>query len=240
LDLNLTQETPLRLSGFPGVELHGESHDVDRTVSSTLLRRCYQVHARLYELTVDGSSRRDTEAVAPRFFDSFAVVDPGEAEPLPPPVVVAPPPPKDGVAGLQLAVPEGWRSNYNRFLGVWDLTKPPPTPRSDPEDVRIEPCPANARTPADYASRLKQNDFLNVEVPGWVEVGEREDLPDGFVFKGIVKKYPNPKTPPVLGLLAVREIGGLKVRCFSANLRTETSRDVILEMFKAASFAPPK
>jgi hypothetical protein len=156
-------------------------------------------------------------------------------------VTIAAGPPKDGVAGLQLSVPSGWKADYNKFLGGvggWVVTKPPPTARSEEEVVRIEECPAEARTAADYAAHLKDKEFLNVDLPGWVEVGDKEELPEGFVFKGVVKKFPNPKTPPILGVVAVREINGLKVRCFSANLRSEESREETLKMFKAAKFGP--
>jgi hypothetical protein len=149
-------------------------------------------------------------------------------------------PPKGGLAELQLAVPGGWQANYNKFLSAWTVTKPPPTPRSDAELLRIEECPADARTAADYAARLKEKDFLFVDLPGWVEVGKKEELPDGFVIKGVVYKPSNPKSPPTLGLVVVREVAGLKVRCFSANLRGEKSRDEVLEMFKGATFGPAK
>jgi len=161
--------------------------------------------------------------------------------------LVTPPagPPKDGLAGLQLTVPEGWTAKYNIFLGAWVLQKPPPTPRSSPEELRIEECPADARTPADYAENLKKKDFLFVDLPGFVEVGDKEDLPDGFVIKGVVKKFTDPKTPPILGFVAVRDIGGLKVRCYSVNVRTskdrpEGAREDLLKMFKDATFGPPK
>jgi hypothetical protein len=152
-------------------------------------------------------------------------------------------PPKGGLAELQLTAPAGWEARYNKFqggVGGWAVTKPPPTALSEAEQVRVEECPADARSPADYAAHLKDKDFLNVDLPGWVEVGPKEDLPDGFVFKGVVKKYAEKKTPPVLGLLVVRDIAGLKVRCFSANLRGEKSRDEALEIFKAATFGPAK
>ncbi|HKI30944.1 MAG TPA: hypothetical protein VKA46_03705 [Gemmataceae bacterium] len=149
-------------------------------------------------------------------------------------------PPKDGLASLQLAVPDGWKADYNKFLNVWEVTKPPPTARSEGQILRIEECPDDARTPADYAAHLKEKDFLNVDVPAWVEVGEKADLADGFVIQGVVKKYPDPKTPPILSLLVVRDIDGLKVRCFSANLRDEQSRNQLLEMFKGVGFGPPK
>jgi hypothetical protein len=159
--------------------------------------------------------------------------------------VVTPPtgPPKGGVAELQLKVPAGWDARYNKYLGGvggWIVTKPPPTARSEGEEARIEECPADTRTPSDYAAHLKEKDFLNVDLPGWVEVGQAEDLPDGFVIKGAVKKYPDKKTPPLLGVVAVRDLGGLKVRCFSAGLRSEKSRDELLEMFKGATFGPAK
>ena len=105
-------------------------------------------------------------------------------------------------------------------------------------------CPEDVRTASVYAENLKKKDFLNVDVPGWLEIGDKGDLPDGFYFKGVVKKF-GAATPPIVGLVAVREIGGLKVRCYSANLRTtkenpEGSREELLQMFRAAKFGPPK
>ncbi len=158
-------------------------------------------------------------------------------------VTVSPGPPKGGLAELQLTAPRGWEANYNKFLGGeggWEIKKAPPTPRSEGEEIRIEPCPKDALTPADYAAHLKEKDWLNVDVAAWVEIGAREDLPDGFVIKGVVKKFPLPKTPPTLGFVAVREIGGMKVRCYSSNLRGPDSLNEALEMFKAANFATPK
>ncbi len=158
-------------------------------------------------------------------------------------VTVSPGPPKGGLAELQLIPPRGWEANYNKFLGGeggWELKKAPPTPRSDGEDIRIEPCPKDALTPADYAAHLKEKDWLNVDVPGFIEVGAKEDLPDGFVIKGVVKKFPNPKTPPILGLVVVRDVGGVKVRCYSANLRGPDSLNEALEMFKGANFGGGK
>jgi hypothetical protein len=165
------------------------------------------------------------------------VMDVGPPAPPPSP---PPAPPKHRLAELELAVPGGWKANYNKFLPGWVVTKSPPTERSEAEELRIEECPTDARTPSDYAAHLKEKDFLNVDVPGWVEVGQTEDLPDGFVIKGVVKKFGNPKTPPTLGLIAVRNVGGLKVRCFSANLRSEKSREEVLEMFKGATFGLAK
>jgi hypothetical protein len=151
--------------------------------------------------------------------------------------------PKGGIADLELNFPAGWEGHYNKFLGGvggWPLTKAPPTPRSEPEELRIEECPADARNPADYTTHLKQKDFLNVDTPAWVEVGQPEELPDGFAIKGVVKKPLNAKAPPTLGLVAVRDIAGLKVRCYSANLRSEKSRDEALDLFKSARFGAPK
>jgi hypothetical protein len=183
---------------------------------------------------------RDTSAKPPPASPPV-VLDVGPPAPPPAPAPTPPTaPPKRGLAELLLAVPGGWKANYNKFLPGWVVTKPPPTERSEAEEVRIEECPADARTPAEYAAHLKEKDFLNVDVPGWVEVGRPEDLPDGFVIKGVVKKFGNPKTPSTLGLIAVRDIGGLKVRCFSANLRSEKSRDEVLEMLKGATFGPAK
>jgi hypothetical protein len=144
------------------------------------------------------------------------------------------PAPKAGLADLVLAPPAGWRADFNKFIPAWLVTKPSATGRVEGEVLRIEECPEDARTPADYAAHLKEKDFLNIDLPGWVEVGAKGELPDGFCFKGVVKKYGNPKTPPVLGLVAVRDVGGLKVRCFSANLRNEASRDEALETFTGA------
>ncbi len=158
-------------------------------------------------------------------------------------VTVTPGPPKGGLAELQLTAPRGWKANYNKFLGGtggWELEKPPPTSRSDGEYVRIEPCPPDALTAAVYEAHLKEKDWLNVDVPAFVEVGPKEDLPDGFVIKGVVKKFSNPKTPPVLGFVAVRDIGGLKVRCYGANLRGPDSLADALEAFKTARFGPAK
>ena len=158
-------------------------------------------------------------------------------------VTVSPGPPRGGLAELQLTTPRGWEANYNKYLGGvggWEVKKAPPTARSEGEEVRIEPCPRDALTPADYAAHLKEKEWLNVDVPGFIEVGAKEDLADGFVFKGVVKKFANPKTPPVLGLAAVRDLGGMKVRCYSANLRGPDSLNEALEMFKGAKFGPPK
>lgn len=154
-------------------------------------------------------------------------------------LVTVPPAPKR-LADLRLTAPEGWKVEYSTYRFAWLVTKPPPTPRSQEEVVRIEECPADAQTPAAYAAGLKEKDFLEPETPGWASAGDKGDLPDGFLFKGVVKKYDNPKTPPILGLVAVREINGLKVRCYSANLRSEASRDEALELFKGAKFGPAK
>src|SRR5262249_36904959 len=148
--------------------------------------------------------------------------DPPRVAPVPspaPPEVAAPakpppPPPKVTLADLRLPLPGAWKAEYNKFLG-WEAKKPSPTGRADAEVVRLNECPEDARTPADYAAHLQEKHFLNVDLPGWVEVGDKGELPDGFFFRGVVKKYAT-KTPPVLGLLAVREVGGLRLRCFSA------------------------
>jgi predicted Zn finger-like uncharacterized protein len=234
-DPSLKEAVPVRCNGFPGLELRGEAKQGDAWLTT---HRIVLVRLRTYHLLASGPAAPDVPPLFKEFLDSFSVKDNGEPEVLPSPVVSLPGPPKDGLAGLRLAVPDGWRANYNKFLGAWDVTKPPPTTRTSAEVVRIEPCPNQARTPADYTARLKDKDFLTVDLPGWVEVGNREDLADGFVIKGVVKKFPNPKTPPVLAFLAVRDIGGLRVRCFSGDLRTEMSRDAVLEMFKGASFGP--
>ena len=236
-----TKNAPIKLGRFPGLELHRAAVDVHPKVVRAGTRRLYLVHTRLYTLTATGPPGPDAPPLFQEFFDSFKLLDSSEPELLPSPIVVAVPP-KDGLAGLQLNVPDGWTANYNKFSFTWTLTKPAPTPRSNGEEFVIEECPADARTPEVYAARLKERDFLTGDVPGFVEVGNKGNLPDGFYFKGVVKKYPNGRTPPILGLAAVRDIGGLKVRCYSANLRTtkerpEGLREELLEMFKAAKFA---
>jgi hypothetical protein len=237
------EKSPLKLDGFPGVELRAEKKDADGPEVWLAARHVYLVRSCLYELYAGGPRDQGAATSFKPFFDSFTLLD--VAPPPPPPPVQKPrerpaTPPKGGVAELQLMVPGGWQANYNKFSQAWTVTKPPPTPRSDAEVMRIEECPADARTPADYAAHLKGKDFLFVDWPAWVEVGKVEALPDGFVIKGVVKKYGNPKTPPVLGLVVVREIGGLKVRCFSATLRGEKSRDEALEMLKGATFGAAK
>jgi hypothetical protein len=233
-----------KLSGFPGVEVRA----ADAAGDWLTTHRFYVVRARAYHVVAGGPADTDSAALARQFLDSFKLLDPGEPQVAGPPAPPAKPPepvkpaPKLGLADLQLTPPRGWKSNYNKYLGGtggWLLTKPPPTPRSEEESVRIEPCPADAQTPADYTAHLKEKDWLNVDVPGFVEVGAKEDLPDGFVIKGVVKKFGNTKTPPVLGFVAVRDLGGMKVRCYGADLRTQASLDETLEAFKAAKFAAP-
>jgi predicted Zn finger-like uncharacterized protein len=243
------EKTAVKLGGFPGVELRGEETNREGDVYLTTQRLCL-VRARLYHVIASGPRDRETPALFTRFFDSFTLLDteapapPVVDKPRPekpaPPVVEKPrpaEPPKVTLASLRLTLPDGWQADYNKFLAAWEVTKPPPTPRSSAEVLRIEECPQDARTPDDYPSRLKEKDFLNIDVPGWVEVGKKEDLPDGFLFKGVVKKFSNPKTPPTLGFVAVRDVGGMKLRCFSANLRDEKSRDEALELFEGAKFA---
>ncbi len=265
---DLTREanetTPIKLGVFPGVELRVEQKDAGGGASIWLtLRRIYLVRSRLYALHAGGP--REAESSLKQFLDSFRVLDVSPANP----VTTTPSGPvvdriaaeaattagqaaleaaatatiKHSVADLLPALPPGWDAHYNKFLGGvggWVVRKAPPTARSDAEELRIEECPADARTPVDYTTHLKRKDFLNVDVPGWVEVGGTEELPDGFVIKGVVKKPLNAKAPPTLGLVAVRDIGGIKVRCYSANLRNEKSRDEALELFKSAGLATAK
>jgi hypothetical protein len=149
-------------------------------------------------------------------------------------VTITPAPRK--LADLRLTAPAGWQVDYNKFLPAWRVTKPAPTTRSEAEVVRVEECPEDAQAPEVYATGLKKKDFLMVDVPAWEEVGEKGELPDGFYFKGVVKKFSNAKTPPTLGLLVVRNVGGVKLRFYSANLRGEASREEALEMCKGATF----
>ncbi len=234
----------LNLGRFPGLELEGQPVDEASKLAGASARRLYLVRTRLYSLTATALAARDAAPLFERFFGSFKLLNTEELpgpELLPPPITVAVPP-KDGLASLQLNVPAGWTAHYNPFSFMWTLTKPAPTPRSSDEEFIIEECPADARTPEVYAAHLKEKDFLNGDVPGFVEISDKGDLPEGFFFKGVVKKYPNARTPPILGLVAVRDISGLKVRCYSANLRTtkdrpEGFREELLEMFKEAKFA---
>jgi hypothetical protein len=159
-------------------------------------------------------------------------------------VAVVPGPPKGGLAELRLRVPDGWDANYNKFLGEWVIKKPPPTPMSGGQEVRIEPCPDDAGKPDNYAAHLKEKDWLTGDGPGFAEVDQKEEWPDGFVIRGVVQRFGG-KAPPTLGFVAVRDINGLKVRCYSANLRTtkefpEGSRQELIDMFKAAKFGPPE
>jgi hypothetical protein len=238
--------SPLQLSGFPGVEVRIAEPAGDWLTT----HRFYVVRSRAYHVVAGGPTDKDSAALARQFLDSFALFAPVEYEaagppapPASPPVVAKPGPPKGGLAELELTAPRGWQANYNKFLGGtggWELKKPPPTPRSEGENVRIEPCPPDATAPADYAAHLKEKDWLNVDVPGFIEVGPKEDLPDGFVIKGVIRKFSNAKTPPVLGFVAVRDLAGMKVRCYGADLRSTESLDDTLEAFKAAKFAAPK
>jgi hypothetical protein len=163
--------------------------------------------------------------------------EPPKSEGSAPPPDVKPKLPVAGAATLEMLavkLPTGWKSNYVKFLQSWDFEKYTPNETGfDSNTVRVAPA---SDEPADvdaYAEKLKQKDYANIEYV-FTEITGKEKLPDGFIVKGLVSNYKNPKVQPRLGLAMIRTIGGVRVHAVSTSLRIEAVRQEAIELLKSA------
>lgn len=175
---------------------------------------------------------------------------PPRAAPKPPAVAVGPaapppdgppgpPPPKADMEKLQLTLPEGWKAEYQRFSQTWELEKYTPAAGGlrESSNVAIDRLPDDApATPDAYAEKLKVKDFQGIGY-AWSEITEKKALPDGFLITGQVRDYEDKTAPPRLGLVMVRTIDGVKVRCSSGRLRSQALREEAMQILKTAGFA---
>jgi hypothetical protein len=88
---------------------------------------------------------------------------------------------------------------------------------------------------ATYAEKLKEEDFDDY-LRVYTEITETGQLPDGFFITGLVQDQGAPDSPPGLGLVMVRRVDGLRIRCKGSNLADEAIRTEAMEIFKSAGF----
>jgi hypothetical protein len=137
-------------------------------------------------------------------------------------------------------LPDGWKSNYLKLLRGWEFTKytPGPDGLNESNDVGVrELSDTDPRNADDFAAKLKEKDFLDIGKV-WTQVTERGRLPDGFYVKGVVADTEDRRQKPALGLVVVRKVGGLTLRCKSSNLRSEALRTEAIELVTSARFGP--
>jgi hypothetical protein len=141
---------------------------------------------------------------------------------------------------LQATLPPGWKADYSKFLQAWDFTKFTPGPNGLNESNRLtvmeeaDPLAVDA-----FAEKLKEKDFLSIDQV-WTEVTEKGKLPDGWFIKGVVTNYRDKNDKPRLGLVVMREVGGVKLRCKSTDLRSEDLRKEALDLCRSLFFGSGK
>jgi hypothetical protein len=141
---------------------------------------------------------------------------------------------------LQATLPEGWKADYNKFLRAWDFTKYTPGPNGLNESNRLtvieeaEPLTADA-----FAEKLKEKDFLSIDQV-WTEITEKGQVPDGWFIKGVVTAYRDKNEKSRLGLVVVRDVAGVKLRCKSTDLRSEALRKEALDVCRSLKFGAGK
>ncbi len=236
----------MMLGKYPGLELTLEDEQANGMFWLTI-HRLLLVCERMYDVIASSPRDKKSDSDFDHFFASLSVTDPPKpvdpvkptkpADPVKPdkPPVVA----IRDLSTLALTLPTGWKAKQNRFLKCWDVWKGADGTPPERDVVRIELCPAEAQTAAVNATLAKSKGEPDFD-GGWKEVGEKQALPDGFYIFGTVRATPEPKAGPLLGLVAVREVEGLKLRCRSSSLRDETSRTEALELFRGAKLGGGK
>ncbi len=149
--------------------------------------------------------------------------------PPPPPVVAAP---KASPSRLEVRLPEGWKADYNRFSRKWTFEK---ELAAETIRVTVGELLDDVKDADACATKLKRRDLVDVDDSEWLfgEVTAREKLPDGFLVKGVTLRARN-RLEKRLGLVMVREVGGLRLVCQGTALTSEALRDEVIEMFRAA------
>ncbi len=238
----------MTLGKYPGLELTLEDGPAKGGVWLTI-HRIFLVGERMYDVIAACPRDKKNDSDIDGFFMSAAsvtsicwstveVVKPTKPvdpiKPDKPPVVAIRDP-----SALVLTLPTGWKARPNRFLKCWDVWKGTDAAPPERDVIRIELCPTEAQTAAVNAALAKAKGEPDFD-GGWKEVGEKQTLPDGFYIFGTVRATPEPRAGPLLGLVAVREVDGLKLRCRSSSLRDETSRSEALELFRGAKLGGGK
>jgi hypothetical protein len=216
------------LDGRPGKEFLCD--EVKAGAAWTTAHRAVAAGGRLYQLIA--SSPREGHDPAPfaNFLDSFAVLDKSE----PPPAGGKPPvKPARGLDALEVKRPVGWTASYNKFLGWTFARGPVASGPFDPDHLRVEEAPGDARDAETYAARLLEKDFLDANYV-FTEITEKGKLPDGFLIKGVVGSTRSKREKPRLGLVMVREVGGVRLMAAAFHLRDEPAREEAVEMFRGA------
>ena len=146
------------------------------------------------------------------------------------------------MVNLRVKLPPGWQANFNKSLREWKLEKHTRTADGidQPNTLRLSELRGDTPETLDaYAARLKEKNWHDFGF-FWPQITEQSTLPDGFVIKGLVQDHTDPSAPPRFGLVMVREICALKVRCKGTNLRSEAIRQEAMELFKTAAFGTPR
>lgn len=213
----------------------------------TTVQRLFVVKGRLYQLIATAPRDRHDPALAARFLDSFALLEsPEPPEPLKPPVPVKPAPRQGGLAALKVELPDGWAGDFNKFKNRWTFKKVTASSSGAAQENTLEigELSEEAKSADAYAERVRARDFLEIDSDftgyAFVEVAEKQTLPDGFVILGSARNWNRRGEKPQLGLVVVREVGGVKLRCVSPNLRDEALRREALEVCRSARFAEHK
>jgi hypothetical protein len=157
------------------------------------------------------------------------------APPIGPPTAAA-----ADMSKLQATLPAGWKADYNKFLQAWDFTRCTPGPNGLNESNRLTVMEEADPLPLDvFAEKLKEKDFLNIDQL-WTEFTEKGKLPDGWYIEGVVTNYRDKNEKPHLGLVVVRDVAGVKLRCKSTDLRIEDLRKEALELCRSLKLGPGK
>jgi hypothetical protein len=151
------------------------------------------------------------------------------------PPVAAPRPKADGLGGLEAKLPTGWKSEYSKFLRSWTFEKytPGASGLNESNRLRVSTFLDGPTTAEDYAEKLKKKDFVDIEYV-FTTITAKEKLPDGFIIQGEVSNYKSAKEKPRLGLVMVRDLGGVPVICQSTSLRSEELRKEAIALFGSA------
>jgi hypothetical protein len=249
--VGIKDKKDINIDNFPGIEFICEETRENRTW--TTVQRVYVVRDRTYQLIATMTRDSYDPAFAARFLDSLTIVEKAEpeliappevvvsAEPVRPPVAMTPEEALKALARLEVKLPEGWQGDYNKFRG-WTFTRTAPGLDGKEEhriDVRLFDDPG-----ADvegYAAKLKQRDFLDFDPDHYfAQITDTQKRPDGFVITGVVKSSTGVKEKPRLGLVMVRDLGGVKLRCASTQLYSDAVRQEAIELFQSARIGPGK
>lgn len=129
---------------------------------------------------------------------------------------------------LTMAVPDGWKAEYDKDGDKWLFTTPP-IPDGRTANARIER--------ADNRAVASPDAYLHKRLEYWdkgttAEIEKRESVKDGFAMTVTVKPAVDPAHPK-REMYVVRQLGNVWYQCMSEWVPDDAMRDQLLALCKS-------